>query len=67
MKVVQNDRSPFKTGISNSYTFLHYRESVAGFVIQATGTVEFEDGLWIGNQLKARNDLQRVCPITGVL
>ena len=57
MKVVQNDRSPFKTGISNSYTFLHYRESVAGFVIQATGTVEFEDGLWIGNHLKARNGL----------
>ena len=26
-----------------------YRESVAGFAIQATGTVEFEDGLWIGN------------------
>ena len=30
-----------------------YRESVAGSVIQATGTVEFEDGLWIGNRLKA--------------
>ena len=29
-----------------------YRESVAGSVIQATGTVEFEDGLWIGNHLK---------------
>ena len=35
------------------------RESVAGSVIQATGTVEFEDGLWIGNHLKARNGLQR--------
>ena len=29
------------------------RESVAGSVIQTTGTVEFEDGLWIGNHLKA--------------
>ena len=35
-------------------------ESVVGSVIQATGTVEFEDGLWIGNYLKARNGLQRV-------
>ena len=34
------------------------RESVAGSVIQATGT-----GLWIGNHLKARNSLQRVCTI----
>ena len=41
------------------YYFLH-RESVAGSVIQATGTVEFEDGLWIGNQLKAQNGLQRI-------
>ena len=43
-----------------------YRESVAGSVIQATGTVEFEDGLWIGNHLKARNGLQRVRTIPGV-
>ena len=28
-------------------------ESVAGSVIQATGMLEFEDGLWIGNHLKA--------------
>ena len=42
------------------------RESVAGSVIQATGTVEFEDGLWIGNHLKARNGLQRVRTIPGV-
>ena len=27
---------------------------MAGSVIQATGTVEFEDGLWIGNHLKAQ-------------
>ena len=43
-----------------------YQESVAGSVIQATGTVEFEDGLWIGNHLKARNGLQRVRTIPGV-
>ena len=41
-------------------------ESVAGSVIQANGTVEFEDGLWIGSHLKARNGLQRVCTIPGV-
>ena len=34
---------------------------MAGFVIQATGKVEFEVGLLIGNQLKAQNGLQRVC------
>ena len=39
---------------------------MAGFVIQATGTVEFEDGLWIRNHLKARNGLQRVFTIPGV-
>ena len=38
-----------------------------GSVIQATGVVEFEDGLWIGNPLKARNGLQSVCNIPGVL
>ena len=43
-----------------------YRESVTGSVIQATGTVEFEDGLWIGNHLKSRNGLQRVRTIPGV-
>ena len=30
-----------------------YRESVAGSVIQTIGTEEFEDGLWIENNLKA--------------
>ena len=44
-----------------------YQESVAGSVIQAMGTVEFEDGLWIGNHLKAQNGLQRVCTISGGL
>ena len=34
-----------------------YRESLVGSVIQATGTVEFEDGFWIGNHLKAGNSL----------
>ena len=33
---------------------------MVGFVIHATGTVDFEDGLWIGNHLKAKNGLQRV-------
>ena len=37
-----------------------------GSVIQATGLVEFEDGLWIGNHLKAQNGLQRVCTIPRV-
>ena len=39
---------------------MNHGESVAGSVIQATGTVEFEDGLCIGNHLKAQNGLQRV-------
>ena len=39
---------------------------MAGSVIQATGMLEFEDGLWIGNHLKARNGLQRVRTIPGV-
>ena len=42
-----------------TYINYTYRESVAGSVIQAIGTVEFEDGLWIGNHLKARNGQQR--------
>ena len=33
---------------------------MVGSVIQANGTVEFEDGLWIRNHLKAQNGLQRV-------
>ena len=39
---------------------------MAGSVIQATRRVELEDGLWIGNHLKAQNVLQRVCTIPGV-
>ena len=39
---------------------------MAGSVIQATGTVEFEDGLWIGNHLMAQNGLQRVRTIPRV-
>ena len=46
-----------------SLNHLVNRESVAGSVIQATGMVDFEDGLWIGNHLKARNGLHRVCTI----
>ena len=30
---------------------------MAGSVIQATGTVELEDGLWIGNNLNAQNGI----------
>ena len=37
-----------------------------GSVSQATGKVEFEDGLWIGNHLKAQNGLKRVHTIPGV-
>ena len=36
----------------------NFDESVTGSVIQATGTMELEDGLWIWNHLKARNGLQ---------
>ena len=43
--------------------WLNIQESMAGSVIQATGTVDFEDGLWIGNHLKAQNGLQRACTI----
>ena len=35
-------------------------------MIQATGAVECEDGLWIGNHLKAQNGLHRVCSIARV-
>ena len=31
-----------------------------GFVVQVTESVIFEDGLWIQNQLKSQNGLQRV-------
>ena len=36
----------------------HCWVSVAGSVIQATVTVEFEDGLWMDNRLLARKCLQ---------
>ena len=42
----------------------NYQESLAGSVIKATGTVEFKDGLWIGNQ-EAQNGQQRVHTISG--
>ena len=48
------------------YTIMDKWESVTGSVIQATGMLEFEDGLRIGNHLKARNGLQRVRTIPGV-
>ena len=36
------------------FKLMQHRESVVGSVIQATGSVEFEDDLWIGNHLMAR-------------
>ena len=53
-------------GDTKQYSVMH-RESLAGSVIQAIGTVEFEDGLWIGDHLMARNGLQRVRTIPGIL
>ena len=47
--------------------FLRRLESMVGSVIQATGTVEFEDVFWIGNYLKAQNGLQRVRIIPGAV
>ena len=47
-------------------TVWKYWESVVGSVIQATGTVQFEDELQIGNHLKAWNGLQRVSFIPGI-
>jgi len=38
---------------------------MAGSVIQATGTEDFREGLWIGDDLKAKNGLQRFCTIPG--
>ena len=63
-----NKDSPFSQLFSKVqlYTAPPYQESVAGSVIQATGKVEFEDGLWIGNHLKAQNSLQRVHTIPWV-
>ena len=48
-----------------SHTTASHWESMAGSVIKVIGTMEFEDGLWIGNQLKAKNGLQRVSTIPG--
>ena len=45
----------------------NYWKSLVGSVIQATGTVEFEDGLWIWIQLRAGNGLQRVSTLFEVL
>ena len=42
------------------------QESVADFVIQATRTMEFEDGVWIGNQLKAQNGLLTAALVLGL-
>ena len=47
VKLDKFNRTPvfYLRGYGNQYL---YRESVAGSVIQATGTVEFEDGLRTG-------------------
>ena len=52
--------------MKDTFRVCYNRKSVVGSVIQATGMVEFEDGLWIGHHLKARNGLQRVSTIPGV-
>ena len=39
-------------------TLSSYQESVEGSLIQATGAVEYEDGSWKGNQLRAQNNLE---------
>ena len=41
-------------GIYTKILILHYQEPVVGSVIQASGTVEFEDGLQIGNHLVSK-------------
>ena len=40
--------------------------SLAGSVIQATGTAEFKDGPRTGNQSETRNSHQRVCTISKI-
>ena len=45
---------------------VYYWGSVVGSVIQATGSVKFEDCLWIENHVKDQNGLQRVRTIPGV-
>ena len=50
----QNCISPkFCDLLSNHFNPNQNQESEVGSIIQATGTVEFENDLWIGNQLKA--------------
>ena len=39
------------------------QDSVAGSVNQATGLLDFEDGLRTGTKLEVRNGLQSVCTI----
>ena len=63
------DKKPFNLSKSDVETMIILGWLLGvheGFGIQATGTVEFEDGLWIGNHLKAGNSLQWVHTIPGV-
>ena len=59
-------RNNFVSTLTLSHVCRDNWESVVDSVIQATGTVEFEDGLWIVNHLKVGNGLQRVFTIPGV-
>ena len=46
---------------------LFYWESVLFSVMKAKGKVALEDGIWIGNQLRVQNGLQRVGTIPVLL
>ena len=52
-------------GLSEASLAFYHCKTVAGSVIQATGTVEYEDGFWTGNHLRAANGLQRIRTILG--
>ena len=58
---IRNNIYGKKTLLENKY----YWGSVAGSVIQATETVEFEDGKWIGNYLWAKSLLEHPLPSFG--
>ena len=45
LSLVPNPFATLKIHLSRSFKHVLYQESVAGSVIQATGTVEFEDDL----------------------
>ena len=57
----KNLRSKKSEEITNSDASKNKLELVAGSKIQTTGTVDFEDGFWIGNHLKSSK-----CPAEGL-